>query len=90
MLFARHVDPPFLGPIRRDRSWGSVLLWTPSFEKKYTYFKRVQKTNSECDQDCAKGNCEGRLGGTGVVFSAVKRRVCVVKSSVTKPRMAVF
>lgn len=34
--------------------------------------------------------CECRLDGTGVAFSAVKRKVCMMRSSIRKPREAVF
>lgn len=57
--FVRLVDPPFLGPVRRHLSWGSVLLWTSYLGGKKTkpkHFKSIQKRNSECDQGSAKHN----------------------------------
>lgn len=52
--------------------------------KKRYYFKRVKKRIGECDQGSAKHNCECRLDGIGVVFSAVMRGVYEMRSLLQK------
>lgn len=76
MSFAR-CGSPFRWPWKKGLEVMKFFaLYSILFRrKKIYYFRRVEKRISECDQGSAKCSSECRLGGIGVVFSAVMRGV---------------